>query len=203
MFSGKPMRADFRFRRAALACAVLVACGLGTPGVQAQALDVATLMQRLAQHPSGRATFVETKHLRMLDAPVVSSGELLYSPPDRLEKTVLKPRREVLVVERDVARRSSGGRTQQLRLDDYPEVRALVEGVRGSLVGNRSLLERYYKLAVEGTAERWQLTLTPTESHTARWVRRIVVQGRDNVIHTIETEQTDGDSSRMDIQRAP
>ena len=71
MISGKPMRADFRFRRAALACAVLVACGLGTPGVQAQALDVATLMQRLAQHPSGRATFVETKHLRMLDAPVV------------------------------------------------------------------------------------------------------------------------------------
>ena len=47
--------------------------------------NVASLMQQLARHPAGQARFTETKKLSVLDAPVVSSGRLIYSPPDRLE----------------------------------------------------------------------------------------------------------------------
>ena len=47
--------------------------------------NVASLMQQLARHPAGHARFTETKKLSVLDAPIISSGRRVYSPPDRLE----------------------------------------------------------------------------------------------------------------------
>ena len=63
------------------------------------AWDITQLMQGLAQNKSGRASFVETKHIAMLDKPVESSGELLFTAPGRLEKRTFKPKPESVLIE--------------------------------------------------------------------------------------------------------
>lgn len=161
--------------------------------------DIPALMQQLAKHPSGRATFTETKTIGVLDQPVVSSGELIYSPPDRLEKTTLKPIRESLVVRGNDLTVERDGTKRQLRLPQYPEILAFVEALRGTLVGNRTLLEQHYALSLAGTERDWRLALTPLDDRVRRWVKQIKVTGSDKGVTTVETLQADGDKSVIAI----
>ncbi|MEP6971134.1 MAG: outer membrane lipoprotein carrier protein LolA, partial [Betaproteobacteria bacterium] len=82
--------------RLCLAVLLLALC----TGVQA-AFDVDQLMADLAQHPGGRARFVEKRYLALLDKPVVASGEMVYTPPDRLERRTLLPKPETLVLDKN------------------------------------------------------------------------------------------------------
>ena len=175
----------------------LLALGFFTPTWAAW--DVAALMQQLAQHPSGKARFTETKTLAVLDQPVVSTGTMLYSPPDRLEKHTLKPAPESLVIRGNDLTVVRDGVTRQLRLPQYPEVLAFVEALRGTLVGSRTLLEQHYALSLSGSERDWRLVLIPLDDRMKRWVKQIQVKGSDKGVNTVETLQADGDKSVISI----
>ena len=159
-----------------------------------------TLMQRLAQHPASKARFTETKKLSMLDAPLVSSGTLLFSRPDKLEKTTLQPKAESLVLEKDRLTVVRDGKKHELRLQQYPEVMGIVEAIRGTLMGNQAMLRQYYSLQLSGTETHWRLVLTPDDERTQRWVTQILISGKLSEISTVETFQADGDRSIMRIE---
>ncbi len=177
--------------------ALLFVLGLATPAWAAW--DIAALMQQLAQHPSGKARFTETKTLAVLDQPVVSTGTMVYSPPDRLEKHTLKPVLESLVIRGNDLTVVRDGVTRQLRLPQYPEVLAFVEALRGTLVGSRTLLEQHYALTLSGTERDWRLVLVPLDDRMKRWVKQIQVSGSDKGVNTVETLQADGDKSVISI----
>ncbi|MGC1172501.1 LolA-related protein [Polaromonas sp.] len=163
------------------------------------AWDVAKLMQGLAQNKSGRASFVEKKYIAMLEQPVESSGELLYTAPDRLEKRTLKPRPESLLIEGASLTVERGQRRMQLRLQDYPELAAFTESIRGTLAGDITALRRVYNLELEGSEERWTLVLRPMETRMLQVVQRIRIGGSQAEVKSIEIEQTDKDRSVMMI----
>ncbi len=189
-------------RRALLAAWALAAAALllPSPAWATPAWDIPALMALLAQHPAGRARFVETKQLALLDAPVRSSGTLSYEPPDRLEKHTLQPQAERLRVEGERVIVEQGERRRELRLQQYPEVRAMVEAIRGTLIGNQALLNAHYALRLTGAEQDWRLILTPRDERLARWVTQIVVNGQRGAVSSIETIQADGDRSLMTVQ---
>lgn len=162
---------------------------------------IAQLMQALAQAKPGRAAFVEKKYLAMLDRPIESSGELAYTAPDRLEKRTTKPKPETMVVEGNTLVLERGAQKLAVQLQQYPELAGFIDSIRGTLAGDRNTLERAFRLKLDGPAERWTLTLLPTDSKMANMVHLIRVNGvRDNV-RGIEVIQTDGDRSVMTIER--
>ena len=162
--------------------------------------DVAQLMQQLSQHPAGRAQFTETKTLALLKQPVVSSGELVYSPPDRLEKHTVKPKPESLMIMGNDLTVIRDGTRRELRLPQFPEVLAFVEALRGTLVGNQALLQSHYALALTGNERAWLLVLKPLDERMQRWVQEIRVTGAHNVVSAVETLQADGDKSLITIK---
>jgi len=167
-------------------------------------LSISQLMASLAQHPQGAATFSEKKFIAMLDEPVVSSGELLFIAPARLEKRTLKPKPETMVLDGDTLTLQRGQRTRTLQLKDYPEVAGMIESVRATLAGDRQALERVYHLALDGSAERWTLVLTPLDPKVGAVIARIRMEGVKDVVRSVEILQADGDSSLMTIEkRAP
>lgn len=165
------------------------------------AWDVTQLMQGLAKNKSGRASFVEKKYIALLEAPVESSGELLYTAPDRLEKRTLKPRPESLLIEGGSLTVERGKRRMVLRLQDYPELVAFTESIRGTLAGDMVALRRVYNLDLEGSEERWTLTLRPIETKMLEVVQRVRIGGSHAEVRTIEIEQTDKDRSVMVIDK--
>lgn len=179
----------------------LCLCLLAAPAWAAW--DIEELMQALARNKVPRATFVEKKYLAMLDSPVTSSGELLFTAPDRLERRTLKPRPESVVLEGATMTMIRGQRRMVLNLQEYPAIGALTESVRATLAGDRQALERHYTLKLDGNEARWSLFLVPREARTRAFVLEIRIDGERGEVRTVDVEQSDKDRSVMTIQKAP
>jgi len=134
-------------------CVVLaLALMLVTGASHAAELDVGQLMQGLAQTRSGHAAFTEKKFIAMLDKPVESSGELFYSAPDRLEKRTIKPKPESMILDSGTLVIERGRQKHTLQLQDYPELAAVIDSIRGTLAGDRKALTAF--MAVEAWRKR-------------------------------------------------
>ena len=163
--------------------------------------DIDQLMSGLAQTRSGHVSFVEKKFIAMLDKPVESSGELFYTAPDHLEKRTLKPKAESMTVDAGTLVIERGRQKHRLQLQDYPELAAFIDSIRGTLAGDRKALERNYRLSLDGTAERWTLQLLPLDEKMQAVVKRIRIAGARDAVRSIEITQADGDSSLMLVER--
>jgi hypothetical protein len=157
--------------------------------------SIATLFAELGRQRPERVAFVEKKHLALLDKPVESSGELAFTPPDRLEKRTLKPRPESLVIERDLVTLERGGKRQTLRLSENPAVAVLVESIRRTLAGDLQGLTRAYSVALDGTPARWKIVLRPLDPSLATTVERVEIGGEQARVALVEIFQADGDRS--------
>lgn len=177
---------------------VLLFMMLPAPGMAAD-WTIDRLMQALAQAKPGRAAFVEKKYIAMLDRPVESSGELGYTAPDRLEKITVKPRPERMLVEGDTLTIERGKQRHSVKMQEYPELVAFIDSIRGTLAGDRRVLERSFRLKLEGGAERWTLQLTPSDIAVGRNVHLIRIAGVQDEVRGMEIIQTDGDRSVMTI----
>ncbi len=162
--------------------------------------DIQQLMDLLAHNKSGRTTFIEKKYIAILDKPVESSGELVYTAPDGLEKRTLKPRAEAMVIKGDDLFIERGQQKHRLQLQAYPELAAFIDSIRGTLAGDRKALERSYRLSLEGTAQRWTLRLLPLNEKMAASIQDISIMGTREQVKSIEIKQTDGDRSVMTIE---
>lgn len=168
--------------------------------VLAESWQPEQLMHLLSQKKSGTATFTEKKYIGILDQPLVSSGTLSFQAPDKLEKNTLTPQTESLVLEGDsltIARQ--GKRKMTVRLADHPEAAAFIEGIRGTLVGDLTVLQTYYDVELSGSADNWQLTLTPKQERMSRIFSSIRIAGAQADVQTIHLQQRDGDRSDMFI----
>jgi len=163
--------------------------------------DIDQLMRGLAQIRSDHASFVEKKFIAMLDKPVESSGELFYTAPDHLEKRTIKPKPESMILDHGTLVIERGRQVHRLQSQDYPELAAFIDSVRGTLAGDRKALERNYRLSLDGTVERWTLQLLPLDEKMQAVVKRIRVAGVRDTVRSIEITQADGDSSLMLIEK--
>ena len=163
--------------------------------------DIDQLMRGLAQIHSDHASFVEKKFIAMLDKPVESSGELFYTAPDHLEKRTLKPKPESMILDHGTLVIERGRQKHRLQLQDYPELAAFIDSIRGTLAGDRKALERNYRLSLDGTVEHWTLQLLPVDEKMQAVVKRIRIAGVRDAVRSIEITQADGDSSLMLIEK--
>lgn len=185
-----------RALQAGLGAALLA---LAAPG---WAFGLEDLMRTLASVKEGEASFVETRSVSGLEQPLVSSGRLSFTAPDRFERVTLKPRREALQVNGNTLTMSQGSRSRTLALDAVPEAQVMVEAVRGTLTGNQAALQKYFSTQVSGAAERWSLDLRPLDARLRGSIATIRVGGRQAEVQEIVLELADGDRSVMKIEPA-
>ena len=164
------------------------------------AYDIGQLMNDLARNKGGRAKFVEKKFLAVLDKPLVATGEMTYTAPDRLEKRTLTPKPETMLLEKDSLTLEREKQKLTINLASQPEALAFIDSIRGTLSGNRAALERNYGLHLSGSAEKWTLTLLPSDQKIASLVQRITVSGNRGQVRQIEYLQADGDRSLLAIE---
>jgi hypothetical protein len=65
----------------------------------ADSWDLPQLMAGLAQVQSNEGRYTETKTIALLKNPIESSGILRYRRPDHVEKLVLQPKDEAIIVD--------------------------------------------------------------------------------------------------------
>jgi outer membrane lipoprotein-sorting protein len=165
--------------------------------------DLTQLMQDLRQVKTARGRFVERRYLAILNAPLESSGTLVYIAPGRLEKHTLSPRQESLTLDGDtlLVENKETGQRRQVALEEQPVVRAFVESIRATLAGDLQTLSRFYQVSLEGDANRWRLRLRPTEPRMREVASEIRLSGNGTWVGMIEILDAGGDRSVMTITR--
>lgn len=196
-----PLIARHRFAATAAGLYGLLVLGCN-PSAQAAQFSIGELMAALAAGTYGVAAFTEKKYISILDLPVDSSGELVFSPPGRLEKRTLTPRVETLVLDGDTLTIVREAHKHVMQLKDYPEVAGMILGIRATLAGDRKALESAYRLDLEGTRDRWSLVLTPLDPRVAFVIARIRMEGTQDEVRTVEILLADGDRSVMNIRKS-
>jgi outer membrane lipoprotein-sorting protein len=161
------------------------------------------LMQGLAQVKNARGKFVERKYLAILEAPLESSGTLAYAAPGRLEKHMLVPRQESMVLDGDtlVIDNKDTGQRRTFTLQDNPVLWAFVESIRSTLAGDLATLKRFYEVSLEGDAAAWRLRLKPMEKRMRQAAAEIRVGGSGTWVNRIEILEAGGDRSVTVITR--
>ena len=162
-------------------------------------------MASLAAVKERRSTFVEEKTLAALDAPVTSHGTLAFKAPAYLEKRTAGPVPETLIVDGGelTYEKPQEGSRQRLSLDRVPELRGLVEAVRGTLAGDRAALQRFYSIGLDSDANGWRLTLVPLDDRLRGVLRFVRIEGRAAELLQVFTVEADGDSTRMTVTPQP
>jgi hypothetical protein len=184
----------------AVCLALLLAAGASWGG-DAPTWGLDQLMQDLAQVKTAKGRFVERKTMAMLNAPLESSGTLVYTAPGRLEKYTRLPKPETLVLDQDKLSIEYKDRAQRrtLSLQDYPVIWAFVESIRSTLAGDLVTLNRFYRPALTGSEEQWRLSLKPVDAKIQTVVKEVVIGGSRSRVRTIEVFETEGDRSVMTI----
>ncbi len=197
-----PLPLESRERRVALARLTALGVAVVTPGVvQAQsAFGLPQLTELLSQLKSGEATFTETRTVSILAQTLQSSGRLSFAPPDSFTRETLKPRQEKVSVTGNTVTLSAGSRSRTVPLDSVPEAAVIVEAIRGTLTGNRTLLERHFNTTVTGAAQRWSLSLSPIEPRLQELVKTVQLAGEGPYVREVVVAMADGDRSVMAIK---
>jgi hypothetical protein len=186
-----------RARAAPLAALLLALCPLSRAAEDSGELD--RLMALLAQRRHGVASFEQNQYLSVLKRPAHSSGLLSYDAPDHLEQRTLEPRAQSAVLDHGVLSMQVGTHQRQLRLQDYPQLAPVLEGVLATLAGNRSALEQLFRLELQGQLAHWQLMMWPLDPGLAASIDHLRVSGENGAILEVMVQQRDGDHSVMSI----
>ncbi len=182
---------------AALALLVAAVAARAETATVAPSETVAAVMRLLGAQPHRRAQFRERQHLAVLDRPLVSTGELIYDAPDRLEERLLTPRRETLIAQGDRLSVERGGRRRVLDLTRAKGVAALIGSLRATLAGDDAALQRDFAVDFHGDVARWTLRLRPRSAALARRVALIRIDGTRGELRRVVIDATNGDSSVM------
>ena len=200
MISGSKTRLDpMRRARRGTRCAVVAGLLWLAAAAPAWAFDLPELMALLARQTHAEAHFVEQRQVRGFDGPLNASGTLSFTAPDRLVRRTTSPRAETMAVDGNNLTLTRGGRTRSMTLDSVPELLGLVEAMRATLAGNATVLERYFKPRLDGSAAQWTLDLAPVDARLAQQVDGFRLSGRGGEVLGVEMEFRGGDRSVMTI----
>lgn len=185
-------------RRPLLLALLLAGCSLA----RAQAaFGVEELFALMAGQKRLETTFVEHKSIKGVQAPIESSGELLFEAPARMVKRTISPRPETLTLDGGQATVERGRQARTVALEDHPEIAVHVEGLRACLAGDLQALLRLYRVSLTGSAAQWKMTLVPRDAQAAAQVLAIHLSGEQADIRSVQVLMMDGDSSLTRIAR--
>ncbi len=153
------------------------------------------LISSLGRPAPSRTDFAEARFMKVLDRPLVVSGELAWLGGDTLQRTVEKPRAETSTIAHgEVTQQRNGHPPRSFSLGHAPQLQVLVDSFVALLGGDPQQLEQNFSVQRHGDAGgSWSLTLTPRDLRLERTVSRIVIAGRGREPRCMQMVEADGD----------
>lgn len=153
----------------------------------------------LAQRRHGHALYTEQVDSALLRRPLHTSGELFFDAPDRLEKKTLLPAPQDLIIEGDLLTVIRGAHRRSMQLSDYPQLSPLLNGLRATLAGDRSALQKDFQVALTSSGSAWSLNLRPLASEAKPVYERIEIRGVDRNVQGVTLERATGERTTMTL----
>ena len=180
-----------------LLCSAVSPCAAAPEAGAAAPVDAGWILQKLARPAPMRTAFVELRGSAMLKAPLRIEGEYQRPDQDTLVRVVRSPYAETTTLRNGEATIARAGKTpRKFSLSRVPELAGLQASFGALLSGDRSSLEKHYRLTPQGTRQQWTLVLAPLDARMKSSVRDITLYGRGAELRCIETRPLKGDLQR-------
>lgn len=171
---------------------LLAVLGLLIISPLALAFSLNDLQKQLTEPVVVAGPFVQEKHLRALPQPLLSKGRFVLARDHGLLWLLQTPlRQDYRINASGIARRDPNGWQTLPSRSAGAEQNRLFFAV---LQGDSSGLQRDFELALSGTAQQWQLRLTPRSLLLKQIFTRIDING-GQFVQRIELSETQGDST--------
>jgi outer membrane lipoprotein-sorting protein len=173
-----------------------ISSALAAPAAKAPA-DVDALLAGLAKAPGLSAHFREEKHITVLQAPLVSEGNLYFAPPSRFARHTEKPLKSVMVLDGDQLQFGSADSRESMNLGSNPVARLFADAFVMLLAGNRPGLERIFKMQLTPKSDgSWKLLLTPRVAPMDKLIKELELRGRGLSLEELDVREASGDWTR-------
>lgn len=166
------------------------------PAPAASAVPVAeALINAMGRPAPSRTAFAEARFMKVLDRPLVVSGELAWLGGDQLERRVDQPRPETSTIANgEVTQQRPGKKPRTFSLKRAPQLQVLLDSFVALLSGDASRLQDAFAISQHGDAAQvWTLTLVPRDPKIASRIGRIVIEGVGPDPHCMQMQEADGD----------
>ncbi|MEM7561471.1 MAG: LolA-related protein [Pseudomonadota bacterium] len=165
---------------------------------------VNNLMDQLAAVKRAELEFTETRSSIFLTEEVSTRGMMNYRAPDFIEKLVTDPYSERILIDGDqivVEQQNAKGNNKKrvFLLSNYEALNATIQGIRATLAGDISQLQKSYRIKLEGDELAWELILEPITESTRGLISMINLSGVSEQIRSIEMTEPNGDESKLTL----
>ena len=153
------------------------------------------VIEALRQPAPAHAAFAEARFLKVLERPLVVSGELSWLGGDRLQRRVEQPRAETATIaDGEVTQQREGKSPRHFSLKRAPQLQVLLDSFVALLSGDAGRLQRSFEIRQRGDAAgAWTLILVPRDARVAKTVARIRIDGVGDQSRCMHMEEADGD----------
>ena len=132
--------------------------------------------------------------MKVLDQPLVVSGELGWLGGNKLERRVDRPTQEVsTIADGEVTQQRDGRKPRSFSLKRAPQLQVLLDSFVALLGGDASRLNQAFEVRHESHAGGWTLTLTPRDTRVAKAIASIEIDGRGKEPRCMRMQEADGD----------
>ncbi|TZF87861.1 LolA-related protein, partial [Cognatilysobacter lacus] len=159
-------------------------------------VDTGWILAKLARPAPMRTQFVELRGSRLLKKPLRIEGDYARPANDTLVRQVRAPYAETSTIRAGSVTIQRGTSAHTYSLDRAPQLAGLQNSFGALLSGDRSQLERAFRIDSEGSREHWTLHLTPKDARMSAYVRALTLFGRGAELRCIETTPAKGDLQR-------
>jgi hypothetical protein len=155
----------------------------------------AALIAALGRPAPTRTAFAEARFMRVLDRPLVVSGELAWLGGDQLQRRVDHPQPETATIaDGEVTLQRGGKHPRHFSLSHAPQLQVLLDSFVALLGGDAARLQQAFQITQTGDrTDAWTLTLVPRDAKLARSVAGITIDGRGTQSRCMRMQEADGD----------
>lgn len=161
--------------------------------------NINCLISSLAVKENTQVRFVEEKHFSFMEENLTSSGTLYYQYPDVLIREVLEPKKQRFIVKGTCLTMEQEGKKRSIEINDYPQIRIFVDTFRATLAGDMQTIQQLFVTQLSGNQESWTLSFSPRDKELLAQVEKIILQGREKRLWSIETKGKNSDYSVMHL----
>ncbi|MEP6899477.1 MAG: LolA-related protein [Rhodanobacter sp.] len=155
------------------------------------------LIATLGAPAPARTAFAEARFMKVLDRPLVVSGELAWLGGDKLERRVDRPQQETsTIADGEVTQQRAGKSARHFSLKRAPQLQVLLDSFVALLSGDATRLGQAFDVRLTGdVATAWTLSLVPRDAKVASSIGSIAVDGVGRTSRCMRMQEADGDLS--------
>jgi outer membrane lipoprotein-sorting protein len=159
--------------------------------------DIDALLAGLSKAPGLFARFREEKHVTLLQQPLVSEGNLYFTPPARFARHTEKPIASTMIIDGNQLQFGNADSQESMNLGTNPVARLFADAFVMLLSGNRAGLEKIFKMQLTPKAGgEWKLVLTPRVAPMDKMIKEMELRGRGLNLNELDVREASGDWTR-------